>query len=58
MVTLPTNLPEHEFLADLEPLGPSRMKLLSYHLRFVLLPFCIFKSNLVILIQNQNYISS
>uniref|UniRef100_R7WDZ7 PRP8 domain-containing protein n=1 Tax=Aegilops tauschii TaxID=37682 RepID=R7WDZ7_AEGTA len=32
MVTLPANLPEHEFLADLDPLGPSRMKLLSYHL--------------------------
>ena len=35
MVNLPANLPEHEFLADLEPLGASRMKLLrfvSYHL--------------------------
>ena len=32
MVNLPANLPEHEFLADLQPLGPSRMKLLSYHL--------------------------
>ncbi|XP_044347056.1 uncharacterized protein [Triticum aestivum] len=33
MVTLPANLPEHEILADFEPLGPSRMKLLSYHLK-------------------------
>uniref|UniRef100_A0A453GD78 Uncharacterized protein n=1 Tax=Aegilops tauschii subsp. strangulata TaxID=200361 RepID=A0A453GD78_AEGTS len=33
LVSQHTNLPEHEFLADLDPLGPSRMKLLSYHLR-------------------------
>ncbi|XBI08027.1 hypothetical protein VPH35_135830 [Triticum aestivum] len=37
MVTLPSNLPEHEFLADLDCWDgciPSRMKFLSYQLRF------------------------